>query len=94
MLSLGAATVNYLNRYSLKEPLDHVAACGFRYIELMSTMPHMFPRHLSAAQRQDLRRALASRGLSLTSPQPAYRAQLLPRLRARCGRRLCPVSGR
>lgn len=72
MLTLGAATFNYLNRYSLEEALDHLASCGFRYIEMMSTPPHMFPRHLAPAQRRGIRRALEGRQLTLTSMQPTY----------------------
>lgn len=72
MLYLGAATFNYLNRFTLEEALDHIARCGFRHIELMSTPPHMFPRHLNASQRRSIKEAISSRGLTLVSLQPTY----------------------
>ncbi|UCF92376.1 MAG: sugar phosphate isomerase/epimerase [Desulfobacterales bacterium] len=72
MLALGAATFNYLNQYSLEEALDHLAECGFRSIELMSTPPHMFARNLDASQRSALKKAIEQRGLQLVSLQPTY----------------------
>jgi L-ribulose-5-phosphate 3-epimerase len=71
-LTLGAATFNYLNRFSLNEALDHLAQCGFHRIELMSTPPHLFPRDIDATGRKRIRQALDAGGLELESLQPTY----------------------
>jgi len=72
MLLLGAATFTYLNQFSFEESLDHLTELGFKYMELMTTPPHFFPRDMSTAQRSETRRAVESRGLTLYSLQPTY----------------------
>jgi L-ribulose-5-phosphate 3-epimerase len=72
MLQLGAATFTYLNRFGFEESLDHLAELGFKYLELMSTPPHFFPRDMSSAKRIETRRAIEARGLTLYSLQPTY----------------------
>ena len=56
----------------LKETLDHLKECGFRHIELMSTLPHMFARDMDKRQRENIRQLIEKRDSQLESLQPTY----------------------
>jgi sugar phosphate isomerase/epimerase len=71
-LKLGAAVYTYLWDCPLEIALQRVADLGFKYIEIMSTPPHVWIRGLDKQDRQALRQVLASNGLELVSLNPSY----------------------
>lgn len=71
-LTCGACTYSYLWDLSLGEAVHRLADLGFRYFELMTTVPHCWPRGWSAGDRGAFRRLYESRGLRLSSVNPTF----------------------
>jgi sugar phosphate isomerase/epimerase len=71
-LTVGACTYGYLWDLALPQAVEHLAALGFRYFELMTTPPHCWPRGWSAAQRRDYRRHYEACGLVMSSVNPTF----------------------
>ena len=71
-LKLGTAQYGYLWGYSLEHALREIRRLGFRYVELMTTTPHVWPPDLSPAHRRDLRNMLEGLGLELSAVNPTF----------------------
>ena len=71
-LTVGACTYGYLWDVPLAEAVERIAALGFRYFELMTTVPHCWPRGWSAAERRDFRRRYEACGLRMSSVNPTF----------------------
>ncbi len=71
-LTLGACTYSWLWDAPLAHAVRSIAAMGFRYFELMTHVPHCWPRGWSAADRGAFRTLYESHGLRLTSLNPTY----------------------
>jgi len=71
-LKLGAAQYNYLWDYSLEDSLRKIKKFGFRYIELMTTPPHFWPRGFSDKKRKDLKSLLDQLELELIAINPTF----------------------
>jgi sugar phosphate isomerase/epimerase len=72
MLKLGTAQYAYLLNYSLDVALSEIRTQGFRYIELMTAPPHIWPPAVNQGQRKALRNRIESLGLELVSVNPTY----------------------
>jgi len=71
-LKLGTAQYTYLWDYSLKESLRRIRDFGFKYIELMTTPPHFWPRQFTREQRESLRSLIERMDLELTAINPTF----------------------
>lgn len=71
-LKLGTAQYTYLWDYTLEEALQRIKTLGFRYIELMTTPPHFWPRSFTTAQRKALRHLMDQLDLELVATNPTF----------------------
>lgn len=71
-LKLGTAQYTYLWDYSLKDSLKKMKDLGFRYIELMTTPPHFWPRQFIKEQRKKIRNLIERLDLELTAINPTF----------------------
>ena len=71
-LTVGACTYSWLWDLPLQDAVHRIADMGFRYFELMSHVPHCWPRGWSAGDRAAFRTVYESRGLRLTSVNPTF----------------------
>jgi len=71
-LTVGACTYSWLWDLPLADTVHRIADVGFRYFELMSHVPHCWPRGWSAADRGRFRKLYESRGLRITSVNPTF----------------------
>ncbi len=71
-LKLGAAQYPYLWDYSLEEALMHLSDIGFKYVELMSTPPHIWPRRLAKKGRENIRNLFDKHSLELVALNPTF----------------------
>jgi L-ribulose-5-phosphate 3-epimerase len=71
-LTVGACTYSWLWDLPLPDAVNRIADMGFRYFELMTHVPHCWPRDWSAADRAAFRELYESRGLRLTSVNPTF----------------------
>lgn len=71
-LTVGACTYSWLWDAPLREAVHRIADLGFHHFELMSHVPHCWPRDWSSADRLAFRRLYESRGLRLTSVNPTF----------------------
>lgn len=71
-LKLGMAQYAYLLDYTLEYALKEIKALGFRYIELMTAPPHIWPPTFDQGQRKDLRNLIDQLGLELVATNPTY----------------------
>jgi len=71
-LTVGACTYSWLWDLPLEDTVHRIADLGFTYFELMSHVPHCWPRDWSAADRTAFRRLYESRGLRLSSVNPTF----------------------
>ena len=71
-LKLGTAQYTYLWDCSLKESLTRIKDIGFKYIELMTTPPHFWPRQFTKEQRKSARNLLERLDLVLTAVNPTF----------------------
>lgn len=71
-LTVGACTYSWLWDLPLPDAVHRIADLGFAYFELMSHVPHCWPRGWSAAERARFRTLYESCGLRLTSVNPTF----------------------
>jgi sugar phosphate isomerase/epimerase len=71
-LKLGTAQYTFLWDYSLKDSLKQIKELGFRYIELMTTPPHFWPRQFTKEQRKKTRNLMERLNLVLTAINPTF----------------------
>jgi len=71
-LKLGTAQYAYLFNYTLEDTLKEISSIGFRYIEIMTAPPHIWPRSFDPQQRKALRKLMEQLGLELVSINPTY----------------------
>jgi len=71
-LKLGTAQYAYLWDYSLKESIKRIKDMGFKYIELMTTPPHFWPRRFTKEQRKNIRDLMERSDLVLTAVNPTF----------------------
>jgi protein FrlC len=69
---LGTATYTYLWQHSLGDALQRIAGLGIRYVELMTTPPHMWIGAMGEAECAHVRRLLEERHLTLTALNPTF----------------------
>ena len=62
-----AFSSNAFLRYSLIETIHILSALGYRGIEIMADVPHAYPKHLSAGDLRDIRKALGDTGLAISN---------------------------
>ena len=66
-LPLGVSTFSYIYTHSALDGMLHLADLGFRDFELVIIPPHIWPSELDAAERREIPRRLAERGLAIRS---------------------------
>jgi sugar phosphate isomerase/epimerase len=71
-LKLGTVQYSYLWDYSLEDALKEIKSLGFRYIELMTTLPHFWPPSFTRGQRKDLRKLMDQLELELVAINPTF----------------------
>ena len=71
-LTVGVCTYSWLWDLSLADTVHRIADLGFTYFELMSHVPHCWPRDWSTADRVAFRKLYESRGLRLSSVNPTF----------------------
>jgi protein FrlC len=71
-LKLGTAQYAYLWDYSLTESIKRIKDIGCKYIELMTTPPHFWPRQFTSKQRKNTRNLLERSNLVLTAVNPTF----------------------
>ncbi len=71
-LTVGACTYSWLWDVPLDDAVHRIADQGFKYFELMSHVPHCWPRGWSQAERAAFRKLYESRGLRLSSVNPTF----------------------
>ena len=71
-LGLGACTYTYVFDHSWEATLERLAALGFKWLEVMTAPPHIWPRDLDPKARETLRRQIESYGMQVFSSQPAW----------------------
>jgi sugar phosphate isomerase/epimerase len=69
---LGAATYNYLWECSLDDALQNIAQTGIRFLEVMTTPPHMWIGDMDSAQCAHVRRLFEERNLTLAALNPTF----------------------
>jgi sugar phosphate isomerase/epimerase len=69
---LGAATYNYLWEGSLDDALRNIAQTGIRFVEVMTTPPHMWIGDMNSAQCAHVRRLAEERNLTLAALNPTF----------------------
>jgi sugar phosphate isomerase/epimerase len=69
---LGVATYKYLWECSLGDALETIAEMGVRYVEVMTTPPHMWIGDMNAAQCAHVRRLCEERELTLVALNPTF----------------------
>ncbi|MDP1993462.1 MAG: sugar phosphate isomerase/epimerase family protein [Syntrophales bacterium] len=71
-LKLGTAQYAYILNYTMDYTLKELSELGFRYIELMTAPPHIWPPAFDQNQRKALRNRIESLGLELVAINPTY----------------------
>lgn len=71
-LKLGVATYAYLWECSLNRAIEQCARFGFRFLEIMTTAPHLSPREFGPWERKLLARQLANSGVQAVALNPTY----------------------
>ena len=71
-LELGSAVYTYLWDRPLEAALSQMADFGFKWVEIMATPPHCWPRDMDAAARRRLRAHLDVAGLRLAALNPTF----------------------
>jgi len=69
-LKLGVSTYPYLYECSIEEALRKLSALGFTSVEIMVSLPHLWPRGLSERDRKELRGLIGSLDIELVSMCP------------------------
>jgi sugar phosphate isomerase/epimerase len=71
-LTIGACTYSWLWDLPLQDAVRRIADLGFHYFELMSHVPHCWPRGWSASDRTAFRQLVESLGLRISSVNPTF----------------------
>ncbi|MFF0771679.1 sugar phosphate isomerase/epimerase family protein [Nonomuraea wenchangensis] len=71
-LALGGTTYSWLHQTPFHDALRGLAATGFRQIEITTAAPHLQASGFGAYERHELRRELATLGLTVTSVNPGF----------------------
>ncbi|MDN5347613.1 MAG: hypothetical protein PWP65_1177 [Clostridia bacterium] len=71
-MKLGAATYSYLWQCDVKEAIKKIAERGVKYIELMPTPPHIWPRDWGKEERMALTKLAEDLGVNVFSLNPTY----------------------
>ena len=71
-LKLGTAQYTYLWDRTLAEALQEIKALGFKFLELMTTVPHLWPPALTQNDRNDLRKKIDRLELELVATNPTF----------------------
>jgi len=71
-LKLGTSIYTYLWDMNVHDALKRVAGFGFKYIEIMSTPPHVYVLDTDQKARAALRKVLEDNKLQLISMNPSY----------------------
>ena len=71
-LKLGTATYAYLYRCPLDKAIEDSARRGFRYLEIMTTSPHLVPESTGLWERKMLRRLIRDCGIELVALNPTF----------------------
>ena len=71
-LKLGTAQYAYLFNYTLEHTLKEIKTMGFRYVEIMTAPPQIWPRSFDRRHRKDLRKLIEQLGLELVAVNPTY----------------------
>ncbi|MEW6081928.1 MAG: sugar phosphate isomerase/epimerase family protein [Bacillota bacterium] len=71
-LKLGGCTYPYLYRLSVEEACQSLARLGFRYVELMSTPPHIWVRGMDGAARNRLKKVIEDNGMEVVAINPTF----------------------
>jgi len=71
-LSIGACTYSWLWDLPLQDTVRRIADLGFHYFELMSHVPHCWPRGWSNEDRKVFRQLVESLGLRISSVNPTF----------------------
>ena len=71
-LKLGTATYAYLYRCSLEKAIEDSARLGFKYLEIMTTAPHLVPEEIGSWERKMLRRRIRDCGIELVALNPTF----------------------
>jgi sugar phosphate isomerase/epimerase len=71
-LKLGTVQYSYLWEYSLEDSLREIKDLGFKYVELMTTPPHFWPRAFTRKQRKDFRNLVDRLELELVAINPTF----------------------
>jgi sugar phosphate isomerase/epimerase len=64
--------LKYLFDYTLEDTLKEIKTMGFRYVEIMTAPPHIWPRSFDKRRRKDLRKHIEQLGLELVAINPTY----------------------
>ncbi|MDI6754179.1 MAG: sugar phosphate isomerase/epimerase family protein [Thermodesulfobacteriota bacterium] len=72
LLTVGACTYSWLWDLPLREAVHRIADLGFHYFELMSHVPHCWPRDWSTSDRKSFRQLVESLGLRISSVNPTF----------------------
>jgi sugar phosphate isomerase/epimerase len=62
-----AFSTNAFKKNTLAEAIAAIAAIGYRGVELMADVPHAYPHALDAGERTELKKHLATLGLSVSN---------------------------
>jgi len=71
-LKLGATQYPFLWDYSLEYASKHLSDLKFKYVELISTPPHIWPRGLGKKDRESIRALFDKYGLKLIALNPTF----------------------
>jgi sugar phosphate isomerase/epimerase len=71
-LTIGACTYSWLWDLPLQDSVRRIADLGFHYFELMSHVPHCWPRGWSTTDRKTFRQLVESLGLRISSVNPTF----------------------
>ena len=71
-LTIGACTYSWLWDLPLQDAVRRIADLGFHYFELMSHVPHCWPRGWSTSDRKAFRQLVESLGLRISSVNPTF----------------------
>ena len=71
-LKLGTAQYAYILNYTMDYTIKELKELGFRYIEIMTAPPHIWPPAFDQNQRKALRNQIENLGLELVAINPTY----------------------
>lgn len=66
MLRLAFST-NAFKKNTVEEAIDAIAAIGYRGVELMADVPHLYPPSFDSNRRMEIKKLIADRGLAVSN---------------------------